>query len=162
MLKMHLLKYSWELVQDNLGCAQELRIQPGYRTRASFANSTKERVNLEHRQVSPRFYLPNKRQREILYSEIRARAGKTQGKPETLNPCQGPSCSNCYCCFRLRSNVFLIVGVSSTPKCRLRSSLDRRKLFVNRCSFVTPVPWYFRTRRLRLIPLCILVFAAGN
>lgn len=42
-------------------------------------------VNLEHRQVSPRFYLPNRDKREILYSEIRARAVKTQGKSKLLS-----------------------------------------------------------------------------
>lgn len=65
-------------------------------------------VNLEHRQVS--FYLPNRDKREILYSEIRARAVKTQGKSKLLS---GPQriVQIVTCCFRLRSNVFLIVAV---------------------------------------------------
>lgn len=98
-------KATWVALKSS-GFSQD----PGYRTRASFANSTKERVNLEHWQVSPRFYLPNRRDGRFYTREFKHEPLKRGGKPD-LKPLSGPrSCSNCYCCFRLRSNVFLIVA----------------------------------------------------
>ena len=120
-------KATWVALKSS-GFSQD----PGYRTRASFANSTKERVNLEHRQVSPRFYLPNRRDGRFYTREFKHEPLKRGGKPD-LKPLSGPrSCSNCYCCFRLRSNVFLIV----TAEFRLHLSVVYdRVLIVESCSW---------------------------
>ena len=165
MLKMRLLKYS------SFMRARPRR--PGLRSRAQDSARIQDIEQGRPLQIQQRSglisniatILPSKQEgREILYSGIQARAAKTRWKTRSKTLVRAQELFKLLLLFQatFQRVSYCCLWVSSTPKCRLRSSLDRRKLFVNRCSFVTPVPWYFRTRRLRLIPLRILFFATGN
>lgn len=163
MLKMHLLKYS------SFMRARPRR--PRLRSRAQDPARISNKGVLCKFNKGARLISNIGKFRSTFQTETRERfytrkfAHEPLKRRENLNSCQG--LRELFKLLLLFQATFQCVSyccreVSSTRKCRLRSSLDRRKLFVNRCSFVTPVPWYIRTRRLRLIPLCILFFATGN